>query len=1140
MLKKTSTILIVSLLMFVLLATSAFAAQSKSKGTLSPSARIKASANALAYSFTDERPAGATGALQQGRIPIGAVAYSSAAISPGRTVGDTWYDQQHNGSMGRMIETGPHSGQTGATTVHFSWMYSPDATIEERSYAYNAYISGTHQYAGAYVLHSWEYSGYVNIDVTPDNRGIVGGHTDVHGLVKYQPQMHFDDCSTCEDFAAFTRLPDSLAVYGQEGGNTEATWPKFFLQFGTDTVLHVVAGNDYGAYYMSLMYFRCVGYEGQGIWDYPPYVFDTVRDIAYDITAQRMDDRVGITWMAHPPYEEPWCDTCSGNTPTAYLDWGVGQMDNDVYVQVSNDQGANWEPKQNLTKVPIGEAALKGYCDNSILLDQEGYLHVIWHAHPWPSDPDLTMNWGGDGFFWPDKSRLMHWSENVPYLRTICDHTYDPSDSCGSPGWAMTVAKPTLSECDGKLYAIWSQFNDVPGGIIDDCADWRWDDWNNYYWGGANAEIWVSVSDDGGLTWDRQRNLTNSYTPYCDPEIGEDCQSDYWASMSRWGRQVQAGEDWSAADIVDPSGGSSPTNWYLDIQYVNDLEAGRAISTDDYEGEFTNNPIKWFRMPCVEPVPNPIPVFSLSSIGFPAWEKPGVEFDTLLLIENVGNANYNYTVSFEEDNGTAGWLGVSGLSGTCPSGLDNVETGAIVINQGGIVDYAVILTGRVTFSCTEIETPTVIDIEFLVADTLIFPDYDTVHTSCIALICGNNGNVGGNGYPGVTMDYIRDGDCDTTALNYMFEGSPLIGWVNGDDTVVNYYMWGGNWANEEGLLPQGGMIATKVCDNLNAEVFHSGVFSSNDSTIAMEKVVVAPLDDCPFIIEYLKVYSYDGLAHSGLLVGEAIDWDIPWDYRDDDTAGDYWDVNNYGGFDAPRALVYQQGYEASGDWDTLYPFDCQLNNERYGGNAFVASYFNGSFAAGGPYSAFVQENDSLQETDGWFEGKLYYELMGTGFKATDSIEDLHTAMCFDPSLDLGATDYYEVVTVLATVHQGTLADLQAAVDAGKTWYTNNGGIAMFADVDGAGGIDMCQGCCELVGDLNGDDYLDPLDVTFYVNWLWKGGPAPSCCAEADINGDCFTDPLDLTAMVNYIWKGGLPPASSCDMSCWLTCTGSCD
>ncbi len=809
MFRRTSTILFVALLIAAFLATTAFAAQTKSKNTVPASARVKATANALAYSFADERPASA-GTSQKGRIPIGAVAYTSSTESPGQIIGDTWYDQQHNCSMGRMIETGPHSGQTGPTTVHFGWMYSPDATIAERSYAYNAFNSGTHQYAGAYVLHDVEYSGYVNIDVTPDNRGIVGGHTDVHGPVPYQPQMHFDACSGCEDFSAFTRLPDSLAVFGQEGGNDEATWPKFFLQFGTDTVLHVVAGNDYGAYYMSLMYFRCVGYEGEGEWDYPPYVFDTVRDISFDITGQRMDDRIGITWMAHPPYEEPWCDTCSGLTPTAYLDLGVGQMDNDVYIQISNDQGASFEPRQNLTKVPIGEAALKGFCDNSILLDQSGNLHVIWHAHPWPSDPNLDMTWGGDGFFWPDKSRLLHWSENVPYIRTICDHTYEPSDSCGSCGWAMTIAKPTISECDGKLYAIWSQFNDVPHGIHDDCATWVYD--QALYWGGANSDLWVSVSADGGMTWDVQRNLTNSYTPRCDAAIGEDCQSDHWASMSRWGRQVQTGEDWSAADIVDPSGGSSPTDWYLDIQYVNDLEAGRAISTDAYEGEFTNNPMKWFRMPCVEPEPDPIPVFSMNSIGFPAWGYPGIQLDTPLTVENVGNVNYNYTIDIVEDNGPTGWLGVSGLSGTCPSGLGNVEIGAIVLNQGGVVNedlYPMILTGQITFNCVDVESPTVIPISFLVVDTLIPPEYDTVHTNCLSLICGNNGNIGGNGYGGVNMDFVDAGDCDTTATVYLYEGSPLIGWINGDDTIMNYYMWGGTWGTDYGLMPQGGKIAIK-------------------------------------------------------------------------------------------------------------------------------------------------------------------------------------------------------------------------------------------------------------------------------------------------------------------------------------------
>ena len=206
------------------------------------------------------------------------------------------------------------------------------------------------------------------------------------------------------------------------------------------------------------------------------------------------------------------------------------------------------------------------------------------------------------------------------------------------------------------------------------------------------------------------------------------------------------------------------------------------------------------------------------------------------------------------------------------------------------------------------------------------------------------------------------------------------------------------------------------------------------------------------------------------MIGEAIDWDIPYDYRDDDTAAATWDVCNYGGADPVRALLYQQGYEATWD-DGVEGEDCQENSDRFGGSAFIESYFNGSFAAGGPYSGFVGENDSLQTATGFYAGRLYYDLAQSGFTATDSIEDLHTAMCFTPSLDLGATDYYEVVTVLATVHEGTLADLQANIDAGKAWYTANGGMTIFADVNRDGGIDLCESCCQIMGDLNDDGYL---------------------------------------------------------------------
>jgi hypothetical protein len=297
---------------------------------------------------------------------------------------------------------------------------------------------------------------------------------------------------------------------------------------------------------------------------------------------------------------------------------------------------------------------------------------------------------------------------------------------------------------------------------------------------------------------------------------------------------------------------------------------------------------------------------------------------------------------------------------------------------------------------------------------------------------------------------------------------------------------------------------------------------TQDSTIAFEKVTVSPLDDCPFIIQYMKVYSFDGETHTDLMVGEAIDWDIPYDPRDDDVDEETWRVCNYGGFDGVLNLLYQQGYEATWDDDSVDE-DCQSNFDRFGGNAFVESYFGGAFASGGPDGGAVGENEGIQNDDGFIQGLFYQEMMKTGLTATDSVEDLHSAMCFENNLDLGATDYYEVVTVLATVHEGTLAELKANITAGKAWYTANGGMAIFADLDGTGGIDLCQGCCEVMGDLNDDGVLSMSDIIYFVNWMWKGGPDPSCLDEVDVNGDLSGSVGDIIYIVNYLWKGGPAP-----------------
>jgi len=1105
---------------------------------------IRAHTKALNFSFPDEKSHGwATDvSAPQGRVPLGTLTSTAVNASPGQTVGWTYYEYQHNCSMGRMVETGPHSGVSGPTTVHFGWMHLPDSALVARTYMYNAYISGDGSYAGEKRLHNPlnQYSGYVNVDVTPDNRALVGGHCDESGPIPYQAHIHFDACSACELFDAYVRVPDSLADFGQLIGD-ESTWPKFFFQFGTDTVLHIIAqcNTDNTTYHQTIMYFRKVGYEGTVTgWDYPPYLVDSVPMIAHDITGERLGDRVCMAWFGNLPYQEPDCDTCSGTSPYEEL-WEWGSPDNDMYLQISNDQGVNWDPRKNLTQAQIGEFAFKAYCDCSILFDQTGTCHILFNAVPWPADPCIE---DGETCMEEDvyqaKSRLMHWSEDITTIRTVADHTYDPSDTCGVPGFGSHVAKMSLSECDGRLYALWSQFNDIPHGIDNDCAEWVFTA-DPPFWDGLNAELWVSVSEDGGMTWDVQRNLTNSYTPHCDPWGGEECQSDYWASMSRWGRQVQAGEDWSGAEIVDPTG-SAGTDYYLDIMYVNDLDAGGAIQG---RGSWINCPIKWFRMPCFPAEPNPIFIAEWYDHGYPAYVLVGDTRDTSLWFENLGNATLYYTITIQEDNGPAGWLDVSGFSGSIPAGLENREYVTVHLNKNSIITEAGTYTGRL-----HIEGPGVINLPEDIEITLLvptkeicFPEFDVVNTGCLSLSVSNYGNTGRDGMGEVNMDFYPE-DCDSTAKVYLFEGSPFLGRIIDGDTTFSSAIFGADHLVDHGLRSLCDYSPTIECDAINAEVYESGGFVDIDSTVAFEKIWVAPTNDCEFIIEYMRVWSFDGATHNDLLIGEILDWDIPFDFLPDDEDQEIGPVNK-GSYDDPRALLYMYGYEAYGAGsDTGYPYNCQYNDQRFAGNAFVESYLNEVEHAPGPYGGFIGENDVLvypsatRDYESFVEGTFYEKCMVSDLHGTDSTEDLHAVMTFVAEFDLGPSDVYEVVTVLATIQQGTLSDLQGAIDAGKAWYAANGGIGMFEDDNSDGQIDVCQSCCRRMGDFQRDDDLDPLDAVAFVNWMWRGGAPPECPEENDWDCDCDVDPMDALRCVNYFWRGGPPPVcETCEE--WLA---ACD
>ena len=68
-------------------------------------------------------------------------------------------------------------------------------------------------------------------------------------------------------------------------------------------------------------------------------------------------------------------------------------------------------------------------------------------------------------------------------------------------------------------------------------------------------------------------------------------------------------------------------------------------------------------------------------------------------------------------------------------------------------------------------------------------------------------------------------------------------------------------------------------------------------------------------------------------------------------------------------------------------------------------------------------------------------------------------------------------------------------------------------------------CCDLPGDANGSGKINMLDITYIINYLYKGGSPSPCRAEGDVDGNGITNMLDVMYLINYLYKYG--PAPNC-------------
>jgi len=370
---------------------------------------------------------------------------------------------------------------------------------------------------------------------------------------------------------------------------------------------------------------------------------------------------------------------------------------------------------------------------------------------------------------------------------------------------------------------------------------------------------------------------------------------------------------------------------------------------------------------------------------------------------------------------------------------------------------------------------------------------DTISTSCIQLHVNSGANFGGAGRYGYTMDYGIQGDCEWL---YMYDGSPVIVRDKGTDTLASYNMYGTNKFQFHPI----GDFGEPVADSGTFEFFQTGTLITEDSAIGFKKLWYAPkdLDTCNFIVQCLRIFSGDGQAHSGLAVGEFIDWDIP------STSGS----NNSGGFNSSDKMVYQQGIG----------FNCQDNTLRQGGMALLGVGTNDQCAdtSVSPYGAYTESNSIyVYPTNGLVGGEVFQLMQQSGYSALGSSEDQFSLITFDNNLSLAINDTIHIYTVIASTQNTSIRDLSTIVSQARLWFQDH----IQSDCDTT--------CCVVRGDVAvpKDGIVLVNDIVMLVDYLFKGGAAPACLDEGDcavpLDGNILVN--DIVWLVDFLFKGGPPP-----------------
>jgi hypothetical protein len=797
----------------------------------------------------------------------------------------------------------------------------------------------------------------------------------------------------------------------------------------------------------------------------------------------------------------------------------------------SHDMGATWDASPTeLINFDYGSDGWSGWVDIEAGYDSDDYLHVIWPTFEYDGDAGAQVNS-------INPNRIFHWTNRVagPHsggsMSIVAHVEFNFSQVCGR-GWTNegNVARPVIGECNDRLYVLWQQFGDPEFGDSTDCADESVIGFTGSY----NSEIMMSVSlsKDGEL-WDRRRNITNSTSPGCTGATDEECDSDQYPSVARYGMNGASlgSTNWSAVpeayeirDALDA--GRADDGTYLDMLYVDDAFPGNTRWSPADPQVWTNNPVKWARIPCVPPVIEPsINVVGASYLYPSDWVKSGTSDDVVLTVENLGNATLNVSdISVTAIDAPGGSIGLS--TTTMAINPAESEDMTVTINPGGAITTpagtAVIVHATVDFTSDDPNRPLVSYlVNTVVTDSVVQVVWDTVATgNGYGLIVSNHGNGGMVGIGTVNLDFVNTGEECTAADSgtytedvYLYSSTPLIMQSSSN------FSWNPFYSVFDPKPYNFQPVPGAEESNSKSDKFLTGTFVTSDSSLGLSKTTWVPDDSVTasgygFVVEQMKVYSYDGGAHNDVRMGAWMDWDIP-----SDTGS-----NNEGGVEQADGYAWMTGLEYNPG------MDCTDSDGRFGASGMLGYYFT-SELGGNPSvnhtdldGAYVHLDADVFEagSDSMIVDSVW-EWLGRGeFTANNSSPEDQQIMLAYGAFNIPAGDTLIIYTVHATVYAGDQTGLSNLIADAKTWYMDN-----------RDDFNVFSCCGTYTGGFPGNTDCDTdgkrnlADITRLIDHVYIS-KADLCCGP---NGNVDGDPddkhnlADITKLIDnvYISKAEVPP-----------------